>query len=235
MKIEDVIEKFNTTPFLFLGSGVTRRYYNLPDWRGLLKHFAYEIKTDDFIYSAYENKASKEENPEGLLPKVAEMIQIDYDEKWFRDPSIRTLNDDMSNETNNNYEQLQGAISDSMILDIIMTHSQDTIYFKDKDSRYIANSTAHVIQVGLKSANEMRGKCDFDFFPEEFAKIAYQDELNIMETGIPILGKQEKLTWSDGSCVWFSASDVLMIKSFSSRTILTTQIFTSFIISSPVI
>lgn len=23
------------------------------------------------------------------------MIQIDYDEKWFRDPSIRTLNDDM--------------------------------------------------------------------------------------------------------------------------------------------
>ena len=95
MKIEDVVEKFNTTPFLFLGSGITRRYYNLPDWRGLLKHFAYEIKADDFAYSAYENKASKEETPEGLLPKVAELIQIDYDEKWFSDPNIRTLNKDM--------------------------------------------------------------------------------------------------------------------------------------------
>ncbi|NTV78958.1 MAG: hypothetical protein HGA25_07480, partial [Clostridiales bacterium] len=80
------------------------------------------------------------------------------------------LNDDMNNEISDNYERMQGAISDSVILDIIMTHSQDTIYFKDKDSRYIANSTAHVIQVGLESANEMRGKCDFDFFPEEFAK-----------------------------------------------------------------
>lgn len=95
MKIEDVVEKFNTTPFLFLGSGITRRYYNLPDWRGLLKHFAYEIKADDFAYSAYENKASKEETPEGLLPKVAELIQVDYDEKWFSDPNIRTLNKDM--------------------------------------------------------------------------------------------------------------------------------------------
>lgn len=95
MRIEDVVEKFNTTPFLFLGSRITRRYYNLPDWKGLLKHFAYEIKADDFMYSAYENRALKEETPQGLLPKVAELIQKDYDEKWFIDPSIRTLNDEM--------------------------------------------------------------------------------------------------------------------------------------------
>lgn len=91
MNIEDVVEKFNTTPFLFLGSGVTRRYYNLPDWRGLLERFAREIKDDDFSYSAYENKASKMDNPVGLLPKVAELIQADYDEKWFSDSSIRTV------------------------------------------------------------------------------------------------------------------------------------------------
>lgn len=94
MNIEDVVEKFNTTPFLFLGSGMTRRYYNLPDWKGLLEHFAREIRDDDFTYSAYENRASKLETPVGLLPKVAELIQADYDEKWFNDESIRNLEED---------------------------------------------------------------------------------------------------------------------------------------------
>lgn len=95
MNIEDVIENFNTTPFLFLGSGITRRYYNLPDWKGLLEHFAREIRNDDFAYSAYENKALKLERPVGLLPKIAELIQNDYDEKWFKDETIRNLDEGM--------------------------------------------------------------------------------------------------------------------------------------------
>ena len=101
MKIEDVVEKFNTTPFLFFGSGMTRRYYNLPDWKGLLEHFAREIRDDEFAYSIYENRASKMDTPVGLLPKVAELIQTDYDEKWFRDASIRNLEADLLKPTAN--------------------------------------------------------------------------------------------------------------------------------------
>ena len=93
MKLKEIVNKFKTTPFLFVGSGLTRRYYNLPDWESLLKHFAHEISNDDFSYSYFKNKAEKFENKQGLLPKVAELIQIEYENQWFKDPSIRHVDE----------------------------------------------------------------------------------------------------------------------------------------------
>lgn len=91
MTIEDIVSRFNTTPFLFAGSGITKRYLDLPDWKGLLEHFAGVIGEDEFAYSSYENRAVATECKAGILPKVAELIQKDFDEKWFAEPDIRTL------------------------------------------------------------------------------------------------------------------------------------------------
>lgn len=91
MTITDVINKFSTTPFLFVGSGMTRRYFNLPDWKGLLEHFAQAVNDDPFSYSFYENRAKTMDCSAGIMPKIADLIQYDYDAKWFRDASIRTV------------------------------------------------------------------------------------------------------------------------------------------------
>lgn len=95
MNLRDVVEKFNTTPFLFMGSGMTRRYLGLPDWKGLLTHFAEEVREDEFAYSYYENLAKGQACTAGIMPKVAELIQRDYDSKWFRDKSLRHVSEDM--------------------------------------------------------------------------------------------------------------------------------------------
>lgn len=91
MTITDVINKFNTTPFLFVGSGMTRRYFNLPDWKGLLEHFAKVVNDDPFSYSFYENRAKTMDCTAGIMPRIADLIQYDYDAKWFKDASIRTV------------------------------------------------------------------------------------------------------------------------------------------------
>ena len=83
MTLQDVVAKFNTTPFLFAGSGVTRRYYGLPDWIGLLTYFAEKVKNDPFAYRYYENKVADIELAEDRLPAIASWIEKDFNEAWF--------------------------------------------------------------------------------------------------------------------------------------------------------
>ena len=90
-----LVKSFSTTPFLFVGSGLSRRYYNLPDWEGLLKIFCNKVSDDSFSYAKYVNKAQTFDLPAGLLPKVAELIELDFNEKWFSDQNIRKLDDSL--------------------------------------------------------------------------------------------------------------------------------------------
>ena len=98
------------------------------------------------------------------------------------------------------------GFSEALVLNIIMNNSHDTVYFKDKDSNYILSSRAHSMQFGYEDPSQIIGKNDFDFFPRKFAEDAREDEITIMETGQPIIGKIEKWEKKDKPTIWFSAS-----------------------------
>lgn len=88
-KLKDLLKGFNTIPFLFIGSGITRRYYGLPNWENLLKTFASRISDDEYVYNSYANKAQDIED----LPQIATLIEDDFNLKWFDDKKFRQLND----------------------------------------------------------------------------------------------------------------------------------------------
>lgn len=81
---------------------------------------------------------------------------------------------------------------DELVLDTIKFHCADTIYFKDRESRFLWNSQQHADQFGVKSPQEMVGKTDYDYFPEEFADKALEVERQIIETGEPMLNIEEE-------------------------------------------
>lgn len=89
MTLKDIVKNFTTTPFLFVGSGITRRYLNLPDWKGLLQEFVSRVDRDLFAYAKYENRAKETSCPSGVLPKVAELLEADFNKLWFDDKEIR--------------------------------------------------------------------------------------------------------------------------------------------------
>lgn len=91
------------------------------------------------------------------------------------------------------------------LLNALMNNVPSHIYFKDLQSRFIRINDAHARVFGLKNASEVVGKTDFDFFTEEHAKTAYDDEQEIIRTGKPIV-KEEKETWSDQPDTWVSTT-----------------------------
>ena len=77
----------------------------------------------------------------------------------------------------------------------------DSIYFKDTDSRFIRASWSLARKFGLKHAHELIGKSDADYFGGEHVEDALADEQRIIRTGEPILNKIEKEVMPDGSSV----------------------------------
>ena len=95
---------------------------------------------------------------------------------------------------------------DSLVLETIRRFSTDTVYFKDTESRFLWNSYEHCAQVGVKDPEELYGKTDFDFFPEEFAQAARDVEVEIMKSGKPVLNIEETLERDNEESKYYLAS-----------------------------
>jgi len=90
----------------------------------------------------------------------------------------------------NNLNSLYGK--DSELLKQLMDHIPYSIFFKDKESRFIKINSECAVKFGLDNPEEAVGKTDFDFFGKEHAQQAYEDEQQIMKSGKAVTDKLEK-------------------------------------------
>ena len=100
----------------------------------------------------------------------------------------------------------QQLIARANLLTTLMDHLPDNIYFKDLQSRFIAVNRAMSCRVGEADPADMVDKSDFDYFSEEHARAAYEDEQRVIATGFPLVGAVEKETWPDGRMNWVSST-----------------------------
>lgn len=80
----EIVSTFPTTPYLFVGSGLTRRYYNLPSWKELLQHFCSTLSVEKLKFAALASKFNSD------YAKIGEELEREFNEKWFSDPLFRT-------------------------------------------------------------------------------------------------------------------------------------------------
>jgi len=94
---------------------------------------------------------------------------------------------------------------ENLLLSAFLENIPDQIYFKDLQSRFVTLSKAKALRDG-KNVSDYIGKTDFDFFADEHARRAFDDEQTIIRTGQPLLEKLEKETWPDGRITWVVSS-----------------------------
>ena len=94
------------------------------------------------------------------------------------------------------------------LLTTFLENSPDYIYFKDANSHFIRVSKALADYFGLRDSAEAIGKTDADMFDEQQAQRYMADERKIMETGEPVVDKEEKQAWPDGRVAWVSTTKV---------------------------
>ena len=87
-----------------------------------------------------------------------------------------------------------------------MDNLPDNIYFKDRESRFIAVNRASVSWFGFEDPADVLGKTDADLFAPAHASAALRDEQEILRTGQPLVNREEKETWPDGRETWVSTT-----------------------------
>ncbi|MCX7819215.1 MAG: PAS domain S-box protein [Kiritimatiellae bacterium] len=91
-----------------------------------------------------------------------------------------------------------------LCLDALLEHSQDNIYFKDLESRFVLVSRSMARWCGKSSPDELIGRTDADLFAPPHAQEALADEQRLIRRECDVIRKEERETWPDGRETWVS-------------------------------
>jgi PAS domain S-box-containing protein len=123
-----------------------------------------------------------------------------------RTAELARTNVSLSDEIATRKQIAEALAHERYLVDALLDTIPDHIYFKDEHSRFIRINKAMAQIFKLNSPDEAVGKTDFDFFTVEHAQRAFDDEQRILRTGEPLVGREEKETWPDGSVTWVSTT-----------------------------
>jgi PAS domain S-box-containing protein len=118
---------------------------------------------------------------------------------------------------------------EQQLFQTLLETTPDNMYFKDRESRFVRVSQSKV-ETTLQTVRKVHrtthpadnpdewpphmastkafaewliGKTDFDTFPKEHARAAFEDEQEIIRTGEPTMGKLQKMSLPDGTNTWY--------------------------------
>ncbi|MCS4038728.1 SIR2 family protein [Salinibacter ruber] len=83
-QVQSILDQSRTAPFLFVGTGLSRRYLGAADWESLLQRYARETgESFDVFVSKAERQVDDENNDAELYPLVGSLIDEAFFDVWL--------------------------------------------------------------------------------------------------------------------------------------------------------
>jgi len=100
----------------------------------------------------------------------------------------------------------EALLNERLLLRTLIDNIPDSIYSKDLSLKKTLANKADVKFIGARSEAALLGKDDFYFYPKEIAEKFYADDQQVLQTGKPILNREEYLFDEDGNIRWLLSS-----------------------------
>jgi PAS domain S-box-containing protein len=127
---------------------------------------------------------------------------------------LQTLADQLANAIENarlfaeRREAEDTLASERNLLRTLIDNLPDVIYAKDADSRMVMANMAQARLLGAATPEDLVGRTDFDFFPQEIASKYYSDEQDLIRSGRALINEEEPTIDPLGNPRWLSSTKV---------------------------
>lgn len=114
------------------------------------------------------------------------------------------------------HEQVEAhtkTIDNEKLLRTLIDNLPVNVYIKDTESRKVLINKAECEYLGVNDPKEIIGKNDFDLYPLEAARKSRAEDLKVMNTLKPVIGKETKKTTLDGKVTSFLSSKIPLLNS----------------------
>ena len=175
----------------------------------------------DFFTSEHAVQAREDElrimrTKESIIGRVEKETWPDRPDTWASSTKLPLLNADgevigtfgLSRDITDVIQVEAELARERDRLRTLMDHLPDVIFIKDRVGRFLMTNPALNRLYGCKTSEELAGKTDFDFIPEEVAGHFAEDDQRVMNSGKPLIDREESNVGPNGEVLWMLTSKI---------------------------
>ena len=120
---------------------------------------------------------------------------------------LLSANQELQDEITERKQAEANLTAERTLLRTLVDNLPLSIYLKDNAGRKTLANPTDLLNCGMTSETEIRGKTDFDIFPPEQAALFDQGDQQVLK-GQPVFNRDETVTRPDGTTRWILTSKV---------------------------